>query len=125
MGTPSSNWAALAPTIRKKNKIGNKNNNNNNTNGINRISKNNGKTPIQHSTNDAQTVQSNLSTTLQDILATYKSPPCIAIDCEMVGSGPIGSCSQLARVSIVDEKGNILLDSYVAMPKGVKVTDYR
>lgn len=47
----------------------------------------------------------------------------LAIDCEMVGVGPAGSQSVLARVSIVNYYGNLILDQYVK-PKE-KVTDYR
>ncbi|MBW0461277.1 hypothetical protein O181_000992 [Austropuccinia psidii MF-1] len=47
----------------------------------------------------------------------------VAIDCEMVGVGPKGSQSALARVSLVNFFGVVLLDSYVR-PKE-KVTDYR
>ena len=38
----------------------------------------------------------------------------VAIDCEMVGLGYLGSESALARVSIVNYHGHILLDSFVA-----------
>ncbi|KAK6907502.1 hypothetical protein I203_101496 [Kwoniella mangroviensis CBS 8507] len=47
----------------------------------------------------------------------------IAIDCEMVGTGPNGSESCLARVSIVNFHGHILLDTFV-QPRE-KVTDWR
>lgn len=47
----------------------------------------------------------------------------IAMDCEMVGVGPKGSESVLARCSIVNWHGAILLDTFVR-PKE-KVTDYR
>ncbi|WAQ86120.1 hypothetical protein PtA15_6A750 [Puccinia triticina] len=48
----------------------------------------------------------------------------LAIDCEMVGVGPRGNeRSALARVSIVNYYGNVVLDTYVR-PKE-KVTDYR
>lgn len=47
----------------------------------------------------------------------------IAIDCEMVGVGVKGSESILARVSIVNWHGYVLLDRFVK-PKE-KVTDYR
>jgi RNA exonuclease 4 len=47
----------------------------------------------------------------------------VAIDCEMVGVGPDGSESMLARVSIVNWHGAVLMDSFVK-PKE-KVTDYR
>lgn len=35
------------------------------------------------------------------------------MDCEMVGIGPNGRDHMLARVSIVNEKGDIILDKYV------------
>eukprot|EP00929_Paragymnodinium_shiwhaense_P063819 TRINITY_DN31935_c0_g1_i1.p1 TRINITY_DN31935_c0_g1~~TRINITY_DN31935_c0_g1_i1.p1 ORF type:complete len:373 (-),score=116.37 TRINITY_DN31935_c0_g1_i1:45-1163(-) len=47
----------------------------------------------------------------------------VALDCEMVGVGPSGTKNGLARVSIVDHEGAILLDRYV-MPNE-KITDYR
>ena len=47
----------------------------------------------------------------------------VAIDCEMVGSGPRGNRDQLARVSIVNTFGHVLYDKYVK-PLEV-VTDYR
>ncbi|OAV86828.1 hypothetical protein PTTG_04709 [Puccinia triticina 1-1 BBBD Race 1] len=47
----------------------------------------------------------------------------VAIDCEMVGVGPNGSVSALARVSIVDFHGNVLLDEYVKPTQ--PVTQYR
>ncbi|EJU01191.1 ribonuclease H-like protein [Dacryopinax primogenitus] len=46
----------------------------------------------------------------------------VAIDCEMVGVKPRGA-SSLARVSIVDYEGRILLDRFVKQTK--KVLDYR
>jgi RNA exonuclease 4 len=47
----------------------------------------------------------------------------VAMDCEMVGVGPGGTRSALARVCIVNDDGNPILDAYVK-PKE-KVTDYR
>jgi RNA exonuclease 4 len=47
----------------------------------------------------------------------------MAIDCEMVGTGPNGSQSVLARVSLVNYHGHILVDSFVK-PKE-RVTDWR
>ncbi|XP_060844942.1 RNA exonuclease 4 isoform X3 [Rhopalosiphum padi] len=49
-----------------------------------------------------------------------KDKDVVAIDCEMVG---IGQRSVLARVSIVDSKGETIYDKFVK-PRG-KVTDYR
>jgi RNA exonuclease 4 len=45
------------------------------------------------------------------------------MDCEMVGVGPEGSKSIIARVCVVNNDGNVLLDTHVR-PKE-KVTDYR
>lgn len=47
----------------------------------------------------------------------------IAIDCEMVGVGPKGRDSVLARVSIVNHFGHCIFDKYVKPEE--KVTDYR
>lgn len=47
----------------------------------------------------------------------------LAIDCEMVGAGPKGHISQLARCSIVSYDGDVVYDKFInpSMP----VTDYR
>ncbi|ORX34180.1 ribonuclease H-like domain-containing protein [Kockovaella imperatae] len=47
----------------------------------------------------------------------------IAVDCEMVGLGHMGSESALARVSLVNFHGHILLDTFVATRE--TVTDLR
>lgn len=47
----------------------------------------------------------------------------IALDCEMVGIGINGRDHMLARVSIVNEKGDVLLDKYVKPTQ--TVIDYR
>ncbi|KAK1803634.1 hypothetical protein P4O66_021048 [Electrophorus voltai] len=47
----------------------------------------------------------------------------IAVDCEMVGVGPDGEESMLARVSIVNQFGKCLYDKYVRPME--PVTDYR
>lgn len=47
----------------------------------------------------------------------------VALDCEMVGAGYDGRKDLLARVSIVNKSGRVLLDKYVKPTK--KVTDYR
>lgn len=48
---------------------------------------------------------------------------CVAIDCEMVGTGPCGRVSELARCSVVSYNGDVLYDKYVRpeMP----IVDYR
>ena len=45
------------------------------------------------------------------------------MDCEMVGTGPKGSQSILARVSVVNQYGACVLDKYVTPRE--PVTDYR
>ncbi|CAK9436790.1 uncharacterized protein LODBEIA_P13120 [Lodderomyces beijingensis] len=60
-----------------------------------------------------------------------KSPDCrrakagkyIAMDCEFVGVGPQGATSVLARVTIVNFYGHVLLDEYVRPTE--RVTDFR
>ncbi|EJT96983.1 ribonuclease H-like protein [Dacryopinax primogenitus] len=47
----------------------------------------------------------------------------VALDCEMVGVGPNGSQSSLARVSVVNYHGAVLLDKFVRQME--RVTDYR
>ncbi|KAK7886950.1 hypothetical protein WMY93_026571 [Mugilogobius chulae] len=47
----------------------------------------------------------------------------LAIDCEMVGAGPKGHISQLARCSIVSYNGDVIYDKFIRPP--VPVTDYR
>ena len=47
----------------------------------------------------------------------------LAIDCEMVGVGPEGVESSLARVSIVNFHGSVVLDTFVKQKE--KVVDYR
>ena len=53
----------------------------------------------------------------------HSAGKCIALDCEMVGTGPTGDFSMLARCSLVNHHGNTLYDKYVA-PMDV-ITDYR
>lgn len=57
------------------------------------------------------------------ILSHMKNSNCIAIDCEMVGIGKDGQKHMLARVSIVNENGMVILDKYVKPTE--TVTDYR
>ncbi|CAE6459739.1 unnamed protein product [Rhizoctonia solani] len=47
----------------------------------------------------------------------------VAIDCEMVGVGEYGTESSLARASIVDFQGRVILDEFVLQRE--RVTDYR
>lgn len=47
----------------------------------------------------------------------------VAIDCEMVGTGPKGHVSSLARCSIVSYSGDVLYDEYILPP--CRIVDYR
>lgn len=47
----------------------------------------------------------------------------VAVDCEMVGTGPKGRVSSLARCSIVNYNGDVLYDDYVLPP--CHIVDYR
>ncbi|XP_057649189.1 interferon-stimulated 20 kDa exonuclease-like 2 [Chionomys nivalis] len=47
----------------------------------------------------------------------------VAVDCEMVGTGPKGRVSSLARCSIVSYNGDVLYDDYVLPP--CHIVDYR
>lgn len=58
--------------------------------------------------------------------ATRKAGKYVALDCEMVGTGPPPHTDNvLARASLVNFHGEQLYDSYVMPPPGVKVEDYR
>ncbi|XP_056366021.1 interferon-stimulated 20 kDa exonuclease-like 2 [Oenanthe melanoleuca] len=50
-------------------------------------------------------------------------PKLVAVDCEMVGTGPGGRTSSLARCSIVSYEGDVLYDQYVR-PEA-PIVDYR
>ncbi|KAF2838793.1 hypothetical protein M501DRAFT_921535, partial [Patellaria atrata CBS 101060] len=72
---------------------------------------------IPTSTAPPEVPNSGLNTTVQ--IGKY-----VALDCEMVGTGPPPSTdSQLARVSLVNYHGVQIYDSYVAPT--IRVTDYR
>ncbi|XP_023496750.1 interferon-stimulated 20 kDa exonuclease-like 2 [Equus caballus] len=56
--------------------------------------------------------------------ASQKMPKkMVAIDCEMVGTGPKGHVSSLARCSIVNYNGDVLYDEYILPP--CHIVDYR
>jgi RNA exonuclease 4 len=66
-----------------------------------------------------QSTQVEMESALDD---SYKSQY-VALDCEMVGIGSSGRQSALARVSLVNWDGDVLVDTHVQVP--MKVTDYR
>jgi len=65
---------------------------------------------------------SKLTVEVEDISDAEKARY-VAIDCEMVGVGPYGYRSALARVSIVNWEGDVIIDRYVKVEE--EVTDYR
>uniref|UniRef100_A0A3B1J433 Interferon stimulated exonuclease gene n=1 Tax=Astyanax mexicanus TaxID=7994 RepID=A0A3B1J433_ASTMX len=60
-----------------------------------------------------------------------RSSPCVgidpsllvAMDCEMVGTGPKGQCSELARCSLINYYGTVIYDKYILPTQ--PVTDFR
>jgi RNA exonuclease 4 len=60
---------------------------------------------------------------INDTLSHIEKQKYIALDCEMVGIGPDGKKSALARVSVVNWDGAVLLDTFVRVPE--RVTDFR
>jgi len=60
---------------------------------------------------------------INDALPTLEKQKYVAIDCEMVGIGTDGKKSALARASVVDWDGEVLLDTFVRVPE--RVTDFR
>ncbi|XP_052834001.1 RNA exonuclease 4 [Octopus bimaculoides] len=49
--------------------------------------------------------------------------PCVALDCEMVGTGPLADIDMLARASLVNQDGECIYDRYVKPSQ--KITSYR
>ncbi|XP_051262505.1 interferon-stimulated 20 kDa exonuclease-like 2 [Dicentrarchus labrax] len=74
--------------------------------------------PVNTSATHCPSASSSHKQTSAGIPAKY-----LAIDCEMVGSGPKGHISQLARCSLVSYDGDVVYDKFIkpAMP----VTDFR
>ena len=60
---------------------------------------------------------------LYPVYSPYMAHRFVALDCEMVGVGPGGQRSVLARVSVVDFNGTRLFDTFVTVQE--EVTDYR
>lgn len=77
----------------------------------------------QHATH--QKLQDKLAKqkSVNDTLSPTEKLKYVALDCEMVGIGPDGKKSALARVSVVNWEGIVLLDTFVRVPE--RVTDFR
>lgn len=60
------------------------------------------------------------------VLAVSRDMAALALDCEFVGRGALGHLNALARVSIVDAEGRVLLDTLVdPASEDWPITDYR
>ncbi len=59
----------------------------------------------------------------QDDMSAEEQQRYVALDCEMVGVGPHGSRSSVAKVTLVAMDGTVLLDDFVRQEE--EVTDYR
>lgn len=103
LATATSNWAALQASQRSSNKKS-------------RIAPSENKIVSSSST----AVASASRATQQSAVAVTRV---LALDCEMVGTGPDGIQSSIARVSVVNSSGKVLFDSYVAPTQ--KITDFR
>ncbi|KAF4524286.1 hypothetical protein B566_EDAN012049 [Ephemera danica] len=62
---------------------------------------------------------------LQSHSITAEITDVVALDCEMVGAGEKGKDNMLARVSVVNQLGQVLYDSFVKPLNDVEITDYR
>eukprot|EP00798_Chlamydomonas_sp_ICE-L_P024025 gene24025-9600_t len=65
----------------------------------------------------------NMSKRPQAVGKSTEPTSVVALDCEMVGVGPGGERSALARVCMINNDGNVLIDVHVTQKE--KVTDYR
>ncbi|XP_075463797.1 interferon-stimulated 20 kDa exonuclease-like 2 [Ascaphus truei] len=75
---------------------------------------------VQHNASVLSEFESGLPAIPSAAKPPYKM---VAIDCEMVGTGPGGCKSDLARCSIVNHQGDVVYDKYI-LPSS-PVTDYR
>lgn len=73
--------------------------------------------------NAAESLQTKPSTVKKSVNKVKKWTKYVAMDCEMVGIGSGGVDDMLARVSIVNQSGEVLLDKYVKPQHDV--VDYR
>lgn len=77
----------------------------------------------QHATQQKINDKLSKQKSINDALSTAEKSRYVAIDCEMVGVGSDGKKSALARASVVNYEGEVLLDTFVRVPE--RVTDFR
>ncbi|XP_053689641.1 RNA exonuclease 4 [Sabethes cyaneus] len=68
-------------------------------------------------------IKKNKSLRIRPKIFSAELTECLALDCEFVGTGPDGKDHMLARVSVVNERGEVILDTYVKPQRAV--IDYR
>ncbi|XP_030045563.1 apoptosis-enhancing nuclease isoform X2 [Microcaecilia unicolor] len=86
---------------------------------------------VQHIPLNSQGDDSGLSTMPSSSTSSRPSSPCswqnpvkcVAIDCEMVGTGPGGKISELARCSVVSYSSDVIYDKYIKPMR--PIVDYR
>ncbi|XP_075063862.1 apoptosis-enhancing nuclease-like [Mixophyes fleayi] len=80
--------------------------------------------PITYDYDSGLSVSGSLpSTRPSSPVAWLKPGKCVAIDCEMVGTGPGGRIGALARCSVVNYMGDVVYDKYIK-PE-LPILDYR
>jgi RNA exonuclease 4 len=99
---PSANWKALSEKLIKESK--------------------GRKRAYQPKVSNSQNALKTMNST-SDVRPDAEVGKYVAIDCEMVGVGPSGSESALARVSIVNFHGEVILDKFCRPQE--RVTDFR
>jgi RNA exonuclease 4 len=77
----------------------------------------------KHSLHRAMALKKSKETISPQTLSLHERAQYLALDCEMVGVGPYGSRSALARVTIVNWDGDIIYDQLIRPTE--TVTDYR
>jgi RNA exonuclease 4 len=106
---------------RRRSKNNNSNNNNNKLVGR-RVTVPNNRTNSSNSRRFSTLLPTTNTTTPATITEEEKNKY-IAMDCEMVGIGPYGATSRLARVALVSYDGSVLYDVHVQVTE--VITDYR
>jgi len=78
---------------------------------------------LQSHSQNSQSRSKNSLKKLRPTSSSTQITKVLGLDCEMVGVGPGGIDSALARVTIVNSYGTVIYDKHVQVPE--KITDYR
>ncbi|KAJ7311101.1 hypothetical protein JRQ81_006700 [Phrynocephalus forsythii] len=79
--------------------------------------------PLQNAKDRVPLPSSSSTGPLSCPTGSRKPRKCVALDCEMVGTGPAGRTSELARCTVVNYDGDVIYDKYI-QPE-LPVVDYR